>query len=83
MDVQHDHGHADRHGHQDHGEQQVFPEERDGQGRRRDNLGQQQEEHGQWHEYVTAQGHLRTQKATTIFRINARSNRIYNDATMV
>lgn len=58
MNVQHDHGHADRHGHQDHGEQQVLSEQRHGQGRGRYDLGQQQEEHGERHEYVTAQRHL-------------------------
>lgn len=59
MDVQHDHGHANRHGYQYHGKQQVLAKKWHGQWRRRDDLGQQQEEYSQWNENVTAQGHLK------------------------
>ena len=49
-----EHGKAD----QEHGEQQVFAQERNGQRCRRNNLGYEHEEHGLWQQNRNTQRHL-------------------------
>lgn len=53
-------GHGDEHGQrdQDHGKQQVFAQQRDGERSGRYDLDQQQEEHGEREQYRYAQRHL-------------------------
>lgn len=58
MHVQHAHRHPNRRCDQAHREEQILPEERDGQRRRRDDFGQQKEEDGQRKKNRHAQAHL-------------------------
>ena len=56
--VEDDDGDEDREADQEHGEEQVFAEQGDGQRRGRDDLRNEQEEHGLREEDGNAQGHL-------------------------
>ena len=58
VDVEDADGDDDGQRHQDHGEDEVLAEQRHGQRRRRDDLGQQQKEDGQRHQDGDAQRHL-------------------------
>lgn len=60
MNIEHADSHPDAERHQDHREQQILPQQRDGQRRRRDDLGQQQEEHSQGEEDRYAQSNLKS-----------------------
>ena len=58
MHVEHSHGDADGEGDQDHGEEQVLPQERHRQRCGRNYFRQQQEEDGQGEQDGDAKGHL-------------------------
>ena len=58
MNIEHADGDADGEGDQDHGEEEVLAEQRNGQRRRWDDLGQQQEEHSQREQNRDAECHL-------------------------
>ena len=58
VDVEDHHGDADAEGVEDHGEEDELAEEGNHQGGGRDDLGQQEEEHGEREEDVDGETHL-------------------------